>query len=65
MLLWMVRKERFVLITLTITDLILNARKEMLAAQSVGDTDSAKLWAEAVDRFLDAYADERRADADI
>jgi hypothetical protein len=40
--------------------LIVNARLEMLAALECGDDDCASLWGEAMDKFLDAYAREKR-----
>lgn len=45
-------------ITLTITDLIINARKEMILATDRGDRKLELFWAGAMDRFLDTYARE-------
>lgn len=48
----------------TITDLILNARGELLAARSVGDLKSERVWAEALDRLLESYIEDKQLDAD-
>jgi hypothetical protein len=48
----------FAPITLTITDLIINARKEMILAADRGDHKLEVFWSEAMDRFLDTYARE-------
>ena len=61
MLLLMVRGckwMRIIPITLTITDLIINARKEMILATDRGDHKLELFWAGAMDRFLDTYARE-------
>jgi hypothetical protein len=61
MLLLMVRGckwMRIIPITLTITDLIINARKEMILATDRGDRKLELFWAGAMDRFLDTYARE-------
>jgi hypothetical protein len=61
MLLLMVRGRKwtgFAPITLTITDLIINARKEMILATDRGDHKLELFWAGAMDRFLDTYARE-------
>jgi hypothetical protein len=52
----------FAPITLTITDLIINARKEMISASERGDLKLEVFWADAMDRFLDTYAREQDAD---
>jgi hypothetical protein len=49
---------RIIPITLTITDLIINARKEMILATDRGDHKLELFWAGAMDRFLDTYARE-------
>ena len=63
LLLWLraVRLNGVVPVTLTITDLIINARKEMVLAAEVGDSKMETFWSEAMDRFLDAFAREGQA----
>jgi hypothetical protein len=66
MLLLMVRGcewTEFFQITLTITDLIINARKEMISASERGDRNLEVFWAEAMDRFLDTFARENNVNA--
>ena len=64
MVLLMVRgakRRGYLLITLTIIDLIINARKEMISAANRGDHKLEVFWSEAMDRFLDTYAREQDA----
>ena len=58
MLLLNVRGKGIPPIIKDITDLILNARKEMLAARKIGNHELEDFWSDAMDRFLDTYARE-------